>query len=245
MISKMRGLAAGAALALVAATGGCAGYGWEDGYGGGGWGTPSELHGRVEGVQTRLRTFQLRRDNGRRAVVHFDSRTEVVSQGRRARAEALDPGDYVSVRVSRNSRGRLYARYVNVRHEAPDVYRGDRRDRDRDVYDRDRDRRRGDDRWDGRDRRRRGDDRWDDRRDDRRGDGERYDVRRVEGRVTRVDRGRSRFELRGDDGPVWVTVPAGVSRGVRERFLELRAGDYVHVQGRYVGRNEFRLERFR
>lgn len=237
MISKMRGLAAGAALALAAVTGGCAGYGWEDGYGGGGWGTPSELHGRVEGVQTRLRTFQLRRDNGRRAVVHFDSRTEVVSQGRRTGAESLDPGDYVRVRVSRNSRGRLYARQVDIRHEARQVYRGDR---DRDVY-RDRDRRRGDDRWDDRRDRRRDEDRWD---DGRRGD-DRGDARRVEGRVTRVDRARGRFELRGDDGALWVTVPAGVSRGVRQRFLELRTGDYVHVQGRYVGRNEFRLERFR
>ncbi|HEX6372777.1 MAG TPA: hypothetical protein VF006_27900 [Longimicrobium sp.] len=227
MIRMMRGLAAGAALALMAVSGGCAGYGWEDGYGGGGWGTPSEVRGQVEGVQTRLNTIQLRRDNGRRAVVHFDSRTEVVSEGRRSRPESLDRGDYVSMRVSRDSRGRLYTRHVTVRHEVRDVYRGDR-DRDR-VRDRDRDRRRDDGRYE--DRRGRGDDR--------------YDARSVEGRVGRVDRAGRRFELRSDRGTVWVTVAPNASRGVRERFQRLRTGDRVGVTGRYVGRDRFQMERFR
>lgn len=226
MIRMMRGLAAGAALALV--SGGCAGHGWQDGYGGGGWGTPSEVHGQVEGVQTRLNTIQLRRENGRRAVVHFDSRTEVVSGNRRYRPESLDRGDHVSMRVSRDSRGRLYTRHVTVRHEVRDVYRGDR-DRDR-VRDRDRDRvpdRRRDDR------------RYEDRRDDR------DDARSVTGRVGRVDRSGRRFELRSDRGTVWVSVAPNASRGVRERFQRLREGDRVSVTGRYVGRDRFQMERFR
>jgi hypothetical protein len=224
MIRMMRGLAAGAALALAAVSGGCAGYGWEDGYGGGGWGSPSEVRGQVEGVQSRLHTIQLRRDNGRRVVVRFDSRTEVVSDGRRSRPESLDRGDYVSMRVTRDSRGRLFTRHVSVRHEVRDVYRGDR-DRDR-V--RDRDRRRDDDRY-GRDRR----------------DDDRYDARAVEGRVGRVDRSGRRFELRSERGTVWVTVAPNASRGVRDRFARLREGDRVRVSGRYVGRDRFQMEQFR
>jgi hypothetical protein len=224
MITKMRGLAAGAVLALASVLGGCAGYGWEDGYGGGGWSSPSQVHGRVEGVQTRLHTIQLRRDNGRPVAVHYDGRTEVVSEGgQRVRPESLDRGDYVTMRVSRNSRGRLYARNVNVRHEAREVYRGDR-DR-RSVPDR-----------------RRDDDRYEDRRDRR---DDRYDERAVEGRVERVDRSGRRFQLRSERGTVWVTVPSNASRGVRDRFQRLREGDRVSVTGRYVGRGSFQMEGFR
>jgi hypothetical protein len=224
MIRTMRGLAAGAMLALAAVSGGCAGSGWNDGRNG--WGGGSELHGRVEGVQTRLHTIQIRRDNGRREVVRFDGRTEVVSGNRRTTAAALDRGDYVSMRVSRDSRGRLYTRHVTVRHENRQVYRGDRdRDRDRDrVPDR-----------------RRDDRRYEDRRDDDR----RYAARSVEGRVGRVDRPGRRFELRSDRGTVWVSVAPNASRGVRDRFQRLRAGDRVSVTGRYVGRGRFQMERFR
>ena len=222
MIRTMRGLAAGAMLALAAVSGGCAGNSWDDVYGGRGGG--SELHGRVEGVQTRLHTIQIRRDNGRREVVRFDGRTEVVSGNRRTTAAALDRGDYVSMRVNRDSRGRLYTRHVTVRHENRQVYRGDRdRDRDR-VPDR-----------------RRDDRRYEDRRDDDR----RYDARSVEGRVGRVDRSGRRFELRSDRGTVWVSVAPNASRGVRDRFQRLRTGDRVSVTGRYVSRDRFQMERFR
>lgn len=229
MIRTMRGLAAGAMLALAAVSGGCAGNSWDDVYGGrGGWGGSSELRGRVEGVQTRLHTIQLRRDNGRREVVRYDARTEVVSGNRRTTAASLDRGDYVSMRVSRDSRGRLYTRHVTVRHENRPVYRGDDR-----VYDRDGDRRRVPDR-------RRDDRRYEDRRDDRR-----HDARAVEGRVGRVDRSGRRFELRSDRGTVWVSVSPNASRGVRDRFQRLRSGDYVRVAGRYVSRDRFQMETFR
>jgi hypothetical protein len=221
MIRTMRGLAAGAMLALAAVSGGCAGNSWDDLYGGRGGG--SELHGRVEGVQTRLHTIQVRRDNGRREVVRYDGSTQVVSGNQRTTAAALDRGDYVSMRVNRDSRGRLYTRHVTVRHENRQVYRGGDRDRDR-VPDR-----------------RRDDRRYEDRRDDAR----RYDARSVEGRVGRVDRSGRRFELRSDRGAVWVSVAPNASRGVRDRFQRLRTGDRVSVTGRYVGRDRFQMERFR
>jgi hypothetical protein len=222
MIRTMRGLAAGAMLALAAVSGGCAGNSWDDLYDGRGGG--SELHGRVEGVQTRLHTIQIRRDNGRREVVRYDGSTQVVSGNQRTTAAALDRGDYVSMRVNRDSRGRLYTRHVTVRHENRQVYRGDRdRDRDR-VPDR-----------------RRDDRRYEDRRDDDR----RYDARSVEGRVGRVDRSGRRFELRSDRGTVWVSVAPNASRGVRDRFQRLREGDRVSVTGRYVSRDRFQMERFR
>lgn len=222
MNRMMRGLAACAALALATVSGGCASaYGYEDG----GWGGSSEMRGTVTSVHDRYSTIRLRRDNGRVADVRYDSRTEVVSSGRRYRPESLDRGDYVSLRVSRDSRGQLYTRHVTVRREARDTYRGDR-DRGRIEDRRDRDR-----------------DRYEDRRD--RGDRGWNDVRAVEGRVGRVDRGGHRFELRSERGTVWVTVPSGADRGVRERFGRLRTGDYVHVSGRYEGNNRFRMDRFR
>ena len=137
----MRGRAAGAVLALTAALAGCAGYGWEDVLhdGVGGWG--SDMRGEVRDVHERYRVIELRRDDGRRAEVRYDSRTDVTYRGRRYRPESLDRGDYVTMRVNRDSRGRLFARHIVVRRSV----------RDRDVYDRDRDRYpRDDDRYDAR-----------------------------------------------------------------------------------------------
>lgn len=234
MKKMMRGLAAGAALALATVASGCANaYGYE----GGGWGGSSEMRGTVTSVHDRYSTIRLRRDNGRVADVRYDSRTEVVSNGRRYRPESLDRGDYVSIRVDRDSRGQLYTRHVTVRREARETYS---RDRDRGRIDdrRDRDRGRIDDRRDrGRD------DRYNDRRD--RGDRGWNDVRAVDGRVGRVDRGGRRFELRTERGTVWVLLPSNADRGARERLERLRTGDYVHVSGRYEGNNRFRMDRFR
>jgi hypothetical protein len=220
MIRMMRGLAASAVLALAAVSGGCAGYGMEDVYGGrGGWGGSSEMRGQVDAVHSRYNTIRLRRDNGRVADVRYDSRTEVVDRDRRYQAESLDRGDYVTMRVSRDSRGQLYTRHVTVRRNVAV------RHRDR-VPDR-----------------RRGDDRYDDRRD-RRGD-DRYEARSVAGRVEQVDRSGRRFQLRTDRGNVWVTLPSDAGRGVRERFQRLRTGAHVSVEGRYVNRDRFQLARFR
>lgn len=222
MKRTMRGLAAGAALALAAVSGGCAGYGWDDVYDGGGWYGGSEVRGTVTSVHDRYNTIRVRRDNGRITDVRYDSRTDVVYRDRRSRPESLDRGDYVSMRVNRDSRGQLYTRHVTVRREA------------RDGYSRDRDRDRRDDRWDDRGDRR-------DRRDD-----DRSNVRSLDGRVGRVDRSGRRFELRTDNrGTVWVSLPYSADRDVRERFSRLRTGDYVHVSGRYAGNGRFQMDRFR
>ena len=132
----MRGWAAGAVLALTAALAGCGGYGWEDVYGGvGGWG--GDVRGQVQDVHERYRTIVVRRDDGRRIDVRYDSRTDVVYGDRRYRPESLDRGDYVSMRVDRDRRGQLLARHIVVRRSVRDrdVYRD--RDRDRDRYPRD------------------------------------------------------------------------------------------------------------
>ena len=220
MKRMMRGLAAGAALVLAAVSGGCANaYGWDGVRDGGGWGGSSEVRGVVNDVHERYRVIRLRRDNGRITEVRYDTRTQVVYQGRRYRPESLDRGDYVSMRVNRDSRGQLYARNVTLRRDA------------RDGYNRDRDRR--------------DNDRWDDRRDrDRRDDGW-GNVRSLDGRVGRVDRSGRRFELRSDRGTVWVSLPANADRNVRERFQRLRSGDRVHVSGRYAGNGRFQMDRFR
>jgi hypothetical protein len=217
MKRMMRGLAAGAALVLASVSGGCASaYGW-DGYDG--WGGSSEMRGVVNDVHERYRVIRLRRDNGRITDVRYDARTEVVYQGRRYRPESLDRGDYVSVRVNRDSRGQLYARNVTLRRDA------------RDGYNRDRDRRDNDG--------------WDDRRDrDRRDDGW-GNVRSLDGRVGRVDRSRRRFELRSDRGTVWVSLPYNADRTVRDRFSRLRSGDRVQVSGRYAGNGRFQMDGFR
>jgi hypothetical protein len=216
MKRMMRGLAAGAALVLAAVSGGCANaYGWD----GGGWGGSSEVRGVVNDVHERYRVIRLRRDNGRIADVRYDSRTEVVYQGRSYRPESLDRGDYVSMRVNRDSRGQLYARNVTLRRDA------------RGGYNRDRDRRDNDGRDDRRDR---------DRRDDGWGN-----VRSLDGRVGRVDRGGRRFELRTDRGTVWVSLPSNAADNVRDRFSRLRSGDRVHVSGRYAGNGRFQMDSFR
>jgi hypothetical protein len=219
MQKMMRGLAAGAALALAALSGGCAGYGWDNVYDGGGWGGGSEVRGTVTSVHDRYNTIRVRRDNGRITDVRYDSRTQVVYRDRRTGPGSLDRGDYVSMRVNRDSRGQLYTRHVTVRREARAGYRG------------------------ARDRARR-DDRWDDRRD-RRDDGW-SNVRSLDGRVGRVDRSGRRFELRTENrGTVWVSLPYSADRSVRERFSRLRTGDYVHVSGRYAGNGRFQMDRFR
>lgn len=217
-MSGMRRWAAGAALALSAALGGCVGYGWDDVLYGGVSGRGQEVRGQVRAVHERSRVIELSRDGGRYTEVRYDPYTEVTYRGRRyGRPESLDRGDYVGMRVNRDSHGRWFARHIVVYRSVRD--RGG-------VYDRDRDRARDRDRYP-------------------RDDDSRYDARTAEGRVSRIDRGDRRFQLRMDDRTVWVTVPRDAGRGVRERFSRLREGDYVRVYGRYRDRDRFELEQFR
>jgi hypothetical protein len=68
----------------------------------------------------------------------------------------------------------------------------------------------------------------------------------LEGRVGRVDRNGTRFELRDTrEGTVWVSVRGNAGRGVRERVERLREGQYVRLQGRFLSGNRFEVEGFR
>lgn len=73
-----------------------------------------------------------------------------------------------------------------------------------------------------------------------------YDRTSLEGRVGRVDRDGTRFELRGTrEGTVWVTVPRGAGRSVRDRVSRLREGQHVRLRGRFLSSNRFEFEGFR
>jgi hypothetical protein len=68
---------------------------------------------------------------------------------------------------------------------------------------------------------------------------------RLEGTVSYIDSRRGTFEVRNRDGrAVMVTVPFNVSRADRDRFNRLREGDYVRVEGSYVGQDRFEFEAF-
>lgn len=73
-----------------------------------------------------------------------------------------------------------------------------------------------------------------------------YSRTTLEGRVGRVDRNGTRFEVRDSrEGSVWVTVRGNASRGVRDRVARLREGQHVRLQGRFLSGNRFEVEGFR
>jgi hypothetical protein len=210
----VRGLALAATLALGA--GGCAGYGMEEVLNGG-LGTlyGNEVEGEIRGVNTRSRYLEVRTYNGRSERVRYDGRTRVVYRDRQYNPSALERGDEVSIRTSRDRNGYLYADHVRVRHSRGD----DRYSRDRDR-DRDRDRRARDRDW------------YEDR------------VYSLDAHVVRVSRTSRQMELRTSDGRrVWATLPHD-SRD-RDRFNRLREGDRVRLTGRYTSRERFVIERIR
>jgi hypothetical protein len=217
----VRGLALAATLALGATAGGCAGYGMEEVLNGG-LGTlyGNEVQGEIRGVNTRSRYLDVRTYNGRSERVRYDGRTRVVYGDRHYNPSALERGDEVSIRTSRDRNGYLYADHVRVPHS------------------------RGDDRYDSRDR-----DRDRDRRDrDRYEDRGRYDDRvySLDARVVRVSRSSRQMELRTSDGRrVWATLPRESRDSDRDRFNRLREGDRVRLTGRYTSRERFVIERIR
>lgn len=219
MRRMVRGLALAATLALGATAGGCAGYGMEEVLNGG-LGTlyGNEVEGEIRGVNTRSRYLDVRTYNGRSERVRYDGRTRVLYRDRQYNPSALERGDEVSIRTSRDRNGHLYADHVRVRNSRGND-RYDSRDRDSDRRDRDRDR--YEDRG-----------RYDDR------------VHSLDARVVRVSRTARQMELRASDGRrVWATLPHD-SRD-RDRFNRLREGDRVRLTGRYTSRERFVIERIR
>ncbi len=70
-------------------------------------------------------------------------------------------------------------------------------------------------------------------------------TQRLEGEVGRVDYQRGFFELRDRNrGTVTVSLPYNPPRSVIDRFQELRSGDYVRVEGRFLNQDRFELEEF-
>ena len=68
---------------------------------------------------------------------------------------------------------------------------------------------------------------------------------RIEGRIDYVDERRGTFELRDARGRlIVVSVPFNAPRPVMDRFKQLRAGDYVRIEGRAVAADRFDLENF-
>ena len=230
MRNRTRGLAVGAALALVALTGGCYGMrNWEDvldsrrrsdGI------RRSEVQGYVERVERSSRLLYVESSRGRSYRIRYSSGTPLYRGNRRLQMSALERGDYVSVRVSSDYRGGLAANRV-VLHSRGDDRRGSVGERRRTGRDE------RDDRYDDRD------DRYDDR-DDRRGE-----MRTLEGRVERIQRSAQTFEVRTSRGRVVVRLRPDPSRDLRERFARIDNGDYVRLEGRYRDSGSFVVDRIR
>lgn len=183
----------------------------------------SDLRGEVRRVDTRNRVIEVRGRDGRAVTAYYDGRTRVEYRGRRYGVSALERGDEVSMRVSRDRGRYLYADHIYVTESARD--RGG---------------------W-GRDDRSRGrDDDWDRRRDDRRDRDAWRDSGRLNGTVTAVDFRSWRFEVRGDRGErVLVTVPREANRSTEDRFRRLRRGDRVDLSVRPLSNDRAELRRFR
>lgn len=70
-------------------------------------------------------------------------------------------------------------------------------------------------------------------------------IQTVGGRVERVDRQRSSFELRSRSGEsIFVSLPYNARRSDVDRVQALRVGDYVRIEGRFLDRDRFELENF-
>ena len=67
----------------------------------------------------------------------------------------------------------------------------------------------------------------------------------VEGRVESVDPRRGEFEIRDDSGKrVVVALPYNARRSDVDRLQNLRRGDYVRVEGKFLDSGRFELETF-
>ncbi|MBI2361104.1 MAG: hypothetical protein HYV04_19730 [Deltaproteobacteria bacterium] len=67
----------------------------------------------------------------------------------------------------------------------------------------------------------------------------------VEGTVEWLDYERGLFEVTPDHGrKIVVSLPYNPRRADADRFRDLRAGDYVKVEGRFVSRDRFELNAF-
>jgi hypothetical protein len=80
----------------------------------------SVVEGEVRSVDARRGTFQLRDVRNRAYTLRFDRGTRVIYRQRDYPVDALERGDVVRVRVSRDHNGRLWADRVDVRQNVRD-----------------------------------------------------------------------------------------------------------------------------
>jgi hypothetical protein len=105
-------------LAMLAVTG-CHELGHIDGLGD--YGSASnDIVGEVEYVDTRAREIDVRTDSGRKAVVRYDDRTQVIYQQRNYSVANLEPGDYIAARVQQGQDGRDFTDTITVRESVQD-----------------------------------------------------------------------------------------------------------------------------
>lgn len=69
-------------------------------------------------------------------------------------------------------------------------------------------------------------------------------VQRLEGTVSTIDRTRGTFELRSGGNTTSVILNYNATAAVRDYYNRLRVGDYVRVEGRWIGQNQMSVERF-
>lgn len=97
---------------------GCAGMGLEEILGGVPMG--GDVRGEIEWVDERNREIGVSGGWGGRETVSYDSRTRVVYQRRTYEVRDLERGDLVSIDVDSDSRGRRYARTIQVERSVRD-----------------------------------------------------------------------------------------------------------------------------
>jgi len=169
-------------------------------YGPSGGAQQGDLVGEVQRVDTRLQQIELRTQDGRTAVVGYDSRTRVTYRGEEYSVADLEPGDLVGMEIQQNSRGNYYTNLIRVRQSVQE--RGGT-------------------------------------------SAPRAPVQQLEGTVGKVDYERGFFELRDPySGTVVVSLPYNPRRSIADRFRQIRSGDNVRVEGRFLNRDRFELEEF-
>jgi hypothetical protein len=73
-----------------------------------------QVYGTVQDVDERRREIRLRTDDGRTTVVRYDSNTRFSDRSRDLRVDSLRSGDWVSVRLERNSGGEQHAESIRL-----------------------------------------------------------------------------------------------------------------------------------
>jgi hypothetical protein len=73
-----------------------------------------QVYGTIQDVDGRRREIRVRTDDGRTAVVRYDSNTRVFDGRRDAGVDSLRSGDMVSIQLDRSSGGEQYADAIRV-----------------------------------------------------------------------------------------------------------------------------------